>query len=333
MNAREKITEILPENIACALRPVLSSFPGRIYELRLIEGQGIFFVTCDGIRFLSASGNPSSVPDRFAPKITKAELTEIIDRAVGYSSYAHAKELADNYISYAAGIRIGIARRASGEISSLNIRLPAAQPVIKSDALDRLLGSLCGGLLIAGAPGTGKTTLLRYCAQRLSAHEVRRVTVIDERSELAGSGGEYFDLGCCTDVIAGVPKAEGIMTALRLMSPEIIICDEIGLLSETESMLEGMNSGVIFVASVHAGNAAELGRKSQYRRLAEAGVFEHTVFLKGRGEIAGIIPAGEKYDEAVGFGGDHDLSRFACAENEYAFAKRGQSSAEAFGAF
>ena len=80
-----------------------------------------------------------------------------------------------------------------------------------------------------------------------------------------------FDLGGCTDVIAGRDKREAVLTALRLLSPEVIVCDEIGSARETECLLEGLNSGVILIASMHARDLPQLARRGQFRRLFEDG--------------------------------------------------------------
>ena len=46
--------------------------------------------------------------------------------------------------------------------------------------------------------------------------------MVDERGELGG-----FDLGPNTDLLHGYPKAAGLDVAVRTLSPEIIVCDEL----------------------------------------------------------------------------------------------------------
>ena len=50
----------------------------------------------------------------------------------------------------------------------------------------------------------------------------RRVAIVDERGELGG-----FDLGPCADILRGYPKETGLEVALRTLSPEVIVCDEL----------------------------------------------------------------------------------------------------------
>ena len=46
---------------------------------------------------------------------------------------------------------------------------------------------------------------------------------MDERGELGG-----FDLGPNADLLQGYPKGAGMEMALRSLSPEVIVCDELG---------------------------------------------------------------------------------------------------------
>ena len=42
-----------------------------------------------------------------------------------------------------------------------------------------------------------------------------------------------------TDVLTGYPKSEGIEMAIRTLSPEMIVCDEISKSSEVAAMADG----------------------------------------------------------------------------------------------
>ncbi len=54
--------------------------------------------------------------------------------------------------------------------------------------------------------------------------------LVDERGEIAAvyKGIPQNDIGKFTDVITNIPKSIGISMLIRSMSPEIIICDEVG---------------------------------------------------------------------------------------------------------
>ena len=118
-----------------------------------------------------------------------------------------------------------------------------------------------------------------------------KVCVIDERGELTAGK----PLGICTDVIKGMKKKDAILHAVRLLSPRYIICDEIGGYEETKSILEGLNSGVSFIASMHAGDASSLVRRQQFKALFNENVFDKAVFLSDvtPGKITGIYSYGE----------------------------------------
>ena len=74
------------------------------------------------------------------------------------------------------------------------------------------------------------------------------------------------------------------------MSPQYIICDEIGSEAETEAMLQSLHTGTSFIASAHAGSADELYRRPQLRLLFQSGVF-HTVVMLHSGAECGAVAA------------------------------------------
>ncbi|MBR3767481.1 MAG: hypothetical protein IKL10_04480 [Clostridia bacterium] len=275
-----------------------------IYEIRLIADTSLFFYTKQGIRFIRKNGDTEIVPtdSRIIP--TKEQLEEITDRAIGFSGFSHERELRQGFITYAGACRMGICAKGEGEqlgkgrITSVSIRIPVGEDISFSKETDSLFYDADGGILIAGAPASGKTTLLRYIARKLSDGvfgEYKKVCVIDERGEL--SGGYY--LGACTDVISGKEKSLAVMHAIRLLSPEYMICDEIGTLHESNALLEGLNSGVSLIASMHASNLEGLIRRKQFRVLFNENVFGKVIFLSSEnpGEIISVYNSGEINDE------------------------------------
>jgi stage III sporulation protein AA len=103
--------------------------------------------------------------------------------------------------------------------------------------------------------------------------------VVDERCEIGAvsDGIPQNNLGLCCDILSGYPKGEGILTAVRTLSPQVIICDEIGAQDEVTGMLDGLRCGVKIIASAHAQTLDELLCKKQIVRLlgedAFAGIF------------------------------------------------------------
>ena len=64
----------------------------------------------------------------------------------------------------------------------------------------------------------------------------------------------------------------------RTMSPEIIICDEIGG-SEVDSVIEAQNTGVSFIASAHCETPRQLLFRGRLKSLLESKLFKLCVML------------------------------------------------------
>ena len=99
-------------------------------------------------------------------------------------------------------------------------------------------------------------------------------------------------LGLC-DVLAGYPKSEGIIQAIRSLSPQVIICDEIGDESDCSAIAAGANAGAALIASIHAGSFQELMQRSQTEKLLATNAFRWAVILSGAdkpGNIREIRP-------------------------------------------
>ena len=69
--------------------------------------------------------------------------------------------------------------------------------------------------------------------------------------------------------------------AVRTLSPDVIICDEIGQKDEIDEMLIGMNSGVKFILTIHATSFIELKRKPAYKNLFIESGFNNIVLCGG----------------------------------------------------
>ena len=88
-------------------------------------------------------------------------------------------------------------------------------------------------------------------------------------------------IGEFCDVLSGYPKGEGIIIAERTLSPEIIICDEIGNRGDAEAVCDVINAGIVIIATAHACNVNELYRREPVRKLLKSGAFETIVLLRG----------------------------------------------------
>lgn len=220
---------------------------------------------------------------------TAQEFSSVIARLTENSMHTHAATIKQGYIKLRGGCRAGLCGRASceqtadgrgdtvirgiGEITSVNIRIAHRVRGAADGIYDRLRASnFSGGVLFYGAPCSGKTTLLRDIAIRAaSGDDPLRVAVIDTRGEFRDDEAMADTI---IDLLEGYPKAEGIEQATRTLSPQLLICDEIGGKPEAEAILAAQNSGVPLVASAHADSLASLLRRPPIKLLHDGKVFE-----------------------------------------------------------
>ena len=223
-------------------------------EFRLRCGAGAFLRLAEG-------------EVRLAGNVSAAELGEAVEKITKSSFYAAEESLKYGYFTAEGGYRVGFCGsviRKDGvctgfrSVSSLCIRIPREVRCVE----DELFSSLRDrSVLIFSRPGCGKTTFLRDLVRRLSDCG-QTVALADERGELAAlSGGvPQFDVGGCTDVLEGCPKAQAAEILLRTMAPQVLAMDELG--AEDLSILQrGVVSGVRLLATAHAASREELERK------------------------------------------------------------------------
>lgn len=207
--------------------------------------------------------------------LTEGELREVFSRVCGGSLYAYEESLRDGFLTVDGGIRVGVCGAAvtgDGKISSLAsvtslvFRVPH-RVAHAADGVLALFYETRRGILLFSPPGGGKTTALRAFAERVSRGRAGlRTAVIDTRGELACLSRESM-----ADILSGYPKAKGAEIAVRTLSPEVLVMDEIGA-EEVASLLSLSALGVPLVASAHAKTAEEL-RKSAVGALLSRGVF------------------------------------------------------------
>lgn len=293
--------QLLPRRQKSALSRLPESVVSQIYEIRLRAGLPVSLSTPDGAVFACNSGRVSCHMCGDMLYVTAEDIDCVFNNACMHSVYSHQNEIAGGYIITPKGHRIGICGTAvisSGQISnikdisSLNIRI-AKEVKTAAKQLVPIFASCRGGLLISGAPACGKTTALRDLVRRISSGEAgggRRVAVIDERGEIAAVHNcvPQYDVGPNTDVISGAGKADGIMMALRSMSPEVIAFDEIGTASEISALRQSFNSGVRVISTIHSGSIRQLLLRVQMQQIIESGAFSKVVQLSGFGADAHI---------------------------------------------
>ena len=283
----QEICPMLPERIGEAVLAASALHGGDLQEIRLYSG------ACAAVVIRGKMIKLREVcPER--------DFRATVMRLCGNSLYAHSDTIREGYIYTAGGIRVGICGRAVApcgtvervvDITSLCIRLPVRIPGAADDLLPYIFrGGGVHGLLVWSPPGVGKTTILRELTAALSdADPFCRAAVVDSRQEITSALGQLS-----IDVLLGYPRAIGMEIAVRTLSPQIVLCDEISGNADVEAVLKCAASGAAVVATVHAGCREDLMRRKEIRCLLECSVFPTLVGLKREGaEVRHLITGGQ----------------------------------------
>ena len=230
--------------------------------------------------------------------VTKEDFKFIIQRISNYSIYAYEEEIKQGFITLKGGHRVGIAGECVMEnnkiktiknISSLNIRISkevigCSKEVIKYIVDDNNIKNT----LIISPPKCGKTTILRDITRVLSSGSQslkgKKVVVIDERSEIGASynGIPQMNLGIRTDILDNCLKREGMLMAIRSLSPDVLICDEIGTKEDIDALNTAFNSGVNVVVTVHGSNLNDIKERKSFDDFLSSGIIERIIVLSNR---------------------------------------------------
>lgn len=261
----------------CAWKQLLTVLPPEIgsqvdrvgretmQELRLRLDAPPEMVTCSGSIWLKGT-------------VKKEDLNYVVNSASRYSPWC-ASTMASGYITAPGGHRIGIcgdavfhtdAPSSFQRITSLCIRTARDFP----GAADKILDTW-KSILIIGAPGWGKTTLLRDLARRIANDRV--VCVVDEREELYPEG---IQRGKRMDVLHGFSKPQGMDIVLRTMGPDYIAVDEITAEADCAGLIQAANCGVRLIATAHGSGLQDMKQRTLYRPLVDRNIFQTIVVLK-----------------------------------------------------
>ncbi|MBE6588483.1 MAG: AAA family ATPase [Ruminococcaceae bacterium] len=262
----------LPVHVGEIVRRSGALVRGSLSEIRLREGSSLT---------LTSKDKSICVPHR----CTDTDITYTVRALCGNSLYSHSETIKEGYICTDGGIRAGVCGRAVTEggrivsvtdITSISIRIPHRIPGASDEICKLIMKEGFRGMIIYSPPGVGKTTALREIAARMGSKPYSvRIAVIDTRFEICG--GLSGDL--TVDRLAGYPRAKGMESALRTMSPQLMICDEIGSLSDSDAIRESYGSGVPTIVSAHARNVSELRKKEYIKDLIDMGAFSYAVGL------------------------------------------------------
>ena len=275
-NFKETIS-FLSDYLQSVLNKVSNNESCKIEEIRLRAFKPVILNFKDKSSFINKHGELIFEINNVHRNIlvsSKNDLEISLKKMCNYSMYSYQKEINSGFITLKGGHRVGICGTAVYEdnkdlsicnikdISSMNIRINQKIDSLDEDILN-VVKSNFRGIILVGSPGSGKTTILRNIAKVLSGefsfnkkNVLQKVALVDERNEFSGNymGISQNNLGYA-DILVNYNKKDAIYHSIRSLSPDVIICDELGSLEDIEAIKFGVSSGVKFILSIHAGSA------------------------------------------------------------------------------
>ncbi len=232
---------------------------------------------------LTVSGENVSLAARIDRETLKEVFKKICDGAV----FAHRDDVCRGFVTLDGGVRVGVCGHARyergaivgvGEISSLVFRIPSGECAFARE-LYREWMARGGGMLICSRAGEGKTTAIRSLSRLIGSGErARRVVVVDERCE--------FDIGAYgtahVDILRGYRRSLGVDIAVRTMSAEVIVVDEISSGEDSAAMLSALGAGADVIATAHADSLSGAMSRNYVRELIAGGLFKSACVIERR---------------------------------------------------
>lgn len=301
-----QIIPYLAPNVKELLTNLPSAYQNQLEEIRLRLGKPLCLHLMKSETFITGSGRLTRQAEE-GYLVQADDITRTLAAISGNSIYALDEELRRGFITIKGGHRVGLAGktivengqiRSMKDFSSLNIRIAREIPGCGGKLVGQILDDygLPYNTLIISPPKCGKTTILRDIARQLSRE--LNVVIIDERSEIAGcfQGEPQLDVGPRADVLEGCPKALGMVMAIRALSPQVIVTDEIGRYEDTEAIEECLNAGVRIIATAHASSLEDLKRRPVIQEIFKQQSFQIVVILsrrRGPGTMERIVRLGQ----------------------------------------
>ena len=303
MNNYNDILYIFPESIKNALVNILNQTKSgymSISEIRLRINQNPFIILNDRREIMIDN-----------VYVTREIINSILNSATRYSMYAFQDTIRQGFISLRGGHRLGVLGQAvvnkgimTGQrnISYLNLRISHEHIGCANPVMDFI--NTRSNVLIISPPGCGKTTMLRDIVRNYSYGfrcSPLKVTIIDERGEIAAcvDGIPQNDIGPRTDVCNMGNKKEGVFAALRSMSPDLIVMDEIGGDDDVEAVKKAVYLGVRVIATVHGYSLKDCYLRSDLAQIINNNGFNKIIVLSnknGSGTVEDMIDLEEKSD-------------------------------------
>ena len=276
MDEYYRAIQSLPSWLSRPLAELPIELAEQVHEIRLRVGCPVQ-MTISGVLCTSAC-----VPALRQIVLTQLQMDEIFLTLCDGSVHTHQAEVAQGYVTLPNGCRAGLGGRfflhptqgaVLQQLHSVNLRIARWKWITLPEELRGLLEQRLTGVLLIGEPDSGKTTLLRSIARALAAQD-KTVCVIDERREICpGATVPYEQKTMSVDEISGLPKAMAVQMALRTLSPQFILLDELGGTEEVRVLEQGMFSGAAIIATLHASSWEEAFCRPQLQEFRACGTW------------------------------------------------------------
>ncbi len=299
---KDIVINYMPNRIQKSILGLKDEELDAINEIRLRANRPIMLIKNNDDFFITKEGRKTKEFD-LSIKATSNELLEVLNLICCNSIYAYMDTIKNGFITIKGGHRIGITGKTVIEngkiknikdISSINIRIAREIKGLGLSVIKYIVRNENDiyNTLIISPPAYGKTTLLRDVLRILSNgfnhlnFKGMKISIIDERSEIAAlfNSVPQNDVGIRSDVIDGCSKSEGMMLALRTMSPQIIATDEIGGIKDFEVLKEVINCGVRVITTAHGFDLLDIKKRNMLRE----NIFDRFIILGKDNKIGSI---------------------------------------------
>lgn len=303
------------------LKGIDDSVKPTIQEIRLRNDKPLVLIKNAQACFVSINSEIQTALDENSVIVNSDVFQRAYRKICDYSVHSNMNSLVNGFITTRDGNRVGVCSTAVYKenevysvknVNSLNIRIARIFRGCSTSILNLVCKNEPCSFILAGRPSSGKTTMLRDMVYQLSSGyngDYKRVVVVDQRSEISSVTNDFGqnDVGINADVLNGFKKSDGIEIAVRTLSPDFIVCDEIGNQEEVNSIKYGFSTGVNFIVSVHLSTKGDMLANLQVKELLKTNQFKYIVILKDDFKSFEIYSAKEVLNEIHRFADDSNI--------------------------
>ena len=298
------LENVLPQNIANALNRYQNLI--ELNEIRLRVNKPVVVIVKNKKYYLGERGFTSL---ENAIVLDYESIQRIVFKMCDNSVYSVNDCIKNGYITLQGGIRVGLTGEVVSEqgqvttiknFQALNFRIPHFVEGCSTIALEYILNGKFNNTLILSPPGAGKTTFIRDIVYQLyKRNYCYNILIADERNEIMSmlNAESCFDLGGFCDVYTNCSKEFAFKHGIRSMNPDIIVCDEIDIDKDLETVVGATNCGVKVLCTLHCDNINQLKTKKNFDKIFNNKVFDRYIFLsnlEGPGTLTSIYDANLK---------------------------------------